>query len=111
MHNIQERQETSNACSYETKEYDHYVAVDWSMKTMAIVRMTNKSSKVSVIEQPSDIEELKTYFMSSRLKNAGMSIEKNVKRKKYTVPVFRTGNSLTFGLNFQLLVSPIKHSE
>jgi hypothetical protein len=65
MNNIQEQQDTSNA-SYATKEYDHYVAVDWSMKTMAIARMTNKTSKTKVMEAPSDIRELKTYCMALR---------------------------------------------
>jgi len=66
MNNTKEQQETSNRGSYNEREYDHYIAIDWSIKIMAIARMTNKSSKVKVIEQPSDIRELKTYFMALR---------------------------------------------
>jgi len=66
MKNIQEQEETSNAATYSNREYDHYIAVDWSMKIMAIARMTRKSTQVKVIERPSDIRELKEYLMSLR---------------------------------------------
>jgi len=46
--------------------FDHYIAVDWSQKTMAIARMTKSSGKVTVVEVPADIKELKFYL--SRLK-------------------------------------------
>lgn len=42
--------------------YDHYIAVDWSIKNMAIARMTAKSNKVTVIDVESDIAELKAYL-------------------------------------------------
>ena len=41
------------------KEYDHYIAVDWSIQNMAIARMTTRSNKITVVDVPSDIEELK----------------------------------------------------
>lgn len=66
MNNIKERQETSNGNSYQGKEYDHYIAVDWSMKIMAIARMTNKSAQVKVLERPSDVKELKAYLVALR---------------------------------------------
>lgn len=66
MKNIQEQEETSNGVTYSNKEYDHYIAVDWSMKIMAIARMTRKSTQVKVIERPSDIRELKEYLMVLR---------------------------------------------
>lgn len=66
MNNIKEQQETSNENSYKEKEYDHHIAVDWSIKIMAIARMTNKTSKVRMIERSSDIKELKVYLMSLR---------------------------------------------
>lgn len=66
MNNIKERQETSNGNSYKEEEYNHYIAVDWSMKIMAIARMTNKSAQVKVIERPSDVKELKAYLMALR---------------------------------------------
>lgn len=49
-------------------QYDHYIAVDWAKSNMAIARMTMKSNKVIVIEQPSDVLELKTYL--SQLKGS-----------------------------------------
>lgn len=42
--------------------YDHYIAIDWSISNMAIARMTKKSNKISVIDVPSDISELKVYI-------------------------------------------------
>jgi len=35
--------------------YNHYIAIDWSNKNMAIARMTKKSNKITVIDVPSDI--------------------------------------------------------
>lgn len=42
--------------------YDHYVAIDWAAKNMAIARMTKKSNKISVIDVPADIKELQFYL-------------------------------------------------
>lgn len=42
--------------------YDHYIAIDWSIKNMAIARMTNKSNKITTIDVPSDTTELKIYL-------------------------------------------------
>lgn len=42
--------------------FDHYIAVDWSQKTMAIARMTKSSGAVKVVEVPADIKELKLYL-------------------------------------------------
>lgn len=42
--------------------FDHYIAVDWSAKNMAIARMTKKSNKITVIDIPSDISELQIYL-------------------------------------------------
>lgn len=46
----------------ETIIYDHYIAIDWSIKNMAIARMTKKSDKITVIDVPSDIAEMKLYL-------------------------------------------------
>lgn len=56
------------------KEYDHYIAVDWSIRNMAIARMTAKSNKISVVDVPSDVGELKLYLGSLRGRKA-MAIE------------------------------------
>jgi transposase len=42
--------------------YSHYIAIDWSMKNMAIARMTKGVSKPKVIDAPSDINELILYL-------------------------------------------------
>lgn len=46
----------------DTGMYDHYIGVDWSIKNMAIARMTTKSNKITVVDVPSDVEELKAYL-------------------------------------------------
>ena len=42
--------------------FKHYVAVDWAMSNMAIARMTSKSNKITIIDVPADIKELKIYL-------------------------------------------------
>ena len=42
--------------------YDHYIAIDWAIKNMAIARMTKKSNKITAIDVPSDIDELAGIF-------------------------------------------------
>jgi transposase len=42
--------------------YDHYIAIEWSIKNMAIARMTKKSSKITAIDGPSDIVDLQVYL-------------------------------------------------
>ena len=44
--------------------YDHYIGIDWAAENMAIARMTKKSNKISVMDVPSDIVELKVYLKS-----------------------------------------------
>lgn len=46
--------------------YDHYIAVDWSIKNMAIARMTAKHNKITVIDVAADVEELKVYLKNLR---------------------------------------------
>jgi len=46
--------------------YDHYIAIDWSIKNMAIARMTKKSNKITAIDVPSDIEDLQAYLTNLR---------------------------------------------
>ncbi len=42
--------------------FDHYIAVDWSVKNMAIARMIKKSNKITAIDVPSDVAELQIYL-------------------------------------------------
>ena len=46
--------------------YDHYIAIDWSKKNMAIARMTKKSNKITVVDVPSDVADLKAYLRNLR---------------------------------------------
>jgi hypothetical protein len=34
-------------------EYDHYIAIDWSLKTMAIAHMTRRDQRPRIFERPS----------------------------------------------------------
>lgn len=42
--------------------YDHYVAIDWSIKNMAIARLTAKSNKITTIDVPACVTELRAYL-------------------------------------------------
>jgi transposase len=44
--------------------FDHYIAVDWSMATMAIARLTGVAERMSIVEQPTSMTELKMYLKS-----------------------------------------------
>lgn len=44
--------------------YDHYIALDWAQKNMAIARMTKKSDIVKAMDVPSDLGNLKDYLKS-----------------------------------------------
>ena len=46
--------------------YDHYIAIDWSIKNMAIARMPKKSNKITAIDIPSDIKDLQAYLTHLR---------------------------------------------
>ena len=48
--------------------YNHYIAIDWSIENMAIARMTKKSNKITLIDIPADIVEMKVYL--KRLKGS-----------------------------------------
>jgi len=45
-------------------EYDHYVAIDWSLKIMAIAHLSGRDQIPRVFERPTDLKELKTYLGS-----------------------------------------------
>jgi transposase len=44
--------------------YDHYVAIDWSLKSMAIGRLSRRDEHPLVFERPTDVKELKEYLGS-----------------------------------------------
>lgn len=43
-------------------QYDHYIAVDWSQKNMAIARSSPKSKHVRTLDVPSELRDLKDYL-------------------------------------------------
>ena len=49
--------------------YDHYIAVDWAQRNMAIARMTAKSNEIKTIDTKADVGDLRAYL-------------KNIKGKK-----------------------------
>ena len=44
--------------------FSHYVAVDWAISNMAIAKMTEKSKKITTIDVPSDLKELRIYLQN-----------------------------------------------
>lgn len=46
--------------------FDHYIAVDWAQRNMAIARMTGKSDKICTIDVPSSVKELQVYLGNLR---------------------------------------------
>ena len=44
--------------------FDHYIALDWSLKTMAIARVARHEEKPQIFERPTDLKELKEYLSS-----------------------------------------------
>jgi transposase len=42
--------------------YDHFIALDWSIKTMAVARLTKKTKSPKIIESPSDVVVLQEYL-------------------------------------------------
>ena len=45
-----------------SESYDHYIALDWSGKNMAIARMGKKDTEPQVIDVPTNLKELKLYL-------------------------------------------------
>jgi transposase len=43
-------------------QYDHYIAIDWSEKTMAIARMTRNQRFPITHEQPTNLKEMQLYL-------------------------------------------------
>lgn len=60
---VSRKSKNDNSCSLTVTEgYDHYLALDWSERNMAIARMSKKDLEPQVIDVPSDIKELKMYL-------------------------------------------------
>jgi hypothetical protein len=52
----------NNSSLTENEGYDHYIALDWSEKNMAIARLGKKDTEPKIIDVPSDLKELKMYL-------------------------------------------------
>lgn len=46
------------------ESYDNYIAIDWSLKNMAIARLTKRMTVPHIIDVPSDLKEVKLYLGS-----------------------------------------------
>jgi transposase len=53
--NVKDNEETN-------ERYDHYVAIDWSKRVMAIARLTQGQKAPAVVERSADIRELRGYL-------------------------------------------------
>jgi len=51
---------------YTEHDFDHYVAIDWSQKVMAIAHMSRREKVPRVFERPTDLKEIKAYLGSLR---------------------------------------------
>ena len=60
--NIEQRSATVK----DAVRYDHFVAIDWSLKIMAIAHASRRDQIPRVFERPADVKELKTYLCSLR---------------------------------------------
>lgn len=50
--------------SLNDESFDHFLALDWSIKVMAVARMGKRSKQPQAFERPSDLKDLKEYFAS-----------------------------------------------
>ena len=64
--------------------YDHFIAVDWAQRNMAIARMTAHSDKISVVDVPASVKELKVYLKNFRGKKILTFEESNTAQWLYT---------------------------
>lgn len=59
---ISRKSKKNNSSLTVTDLYDHYIALDWSERNMAIARLGKKETEPKVIDVPSDLKELKLYL-------------------------------------------------
>ena len=57
--NLSRKNEKDNSSLTQSKFYDHYIAVDWALKNMAIARLSKKMTEPIIIDVPSSVKELK----------------------------------------------------
>jgi transposase len=57
-------QNSGKGKSFRLESFDHFLALDWSMKIMAVARMTRQRKQAQILERPSDLKKLKMYLDS-----------------------------------------------
>ena len=62
VNKVSRKSKKDNSSLTVTDVYDHYIALDWSKKNMAIARMSVKDYEPKIIDVPTDIKELKRYL-------------------------------------------------
>lgn len=62
MNTIKVTQSEGKGKSLCLNEFDHFLALDWSMKVMAIAHMRRRSKEPETFERPSDLKEFKQYL-------------------------------------------------
>ncbi len=64
--------------------YDHYVALDWAQRNMAVARMTKESSTVKSMDVPSSVKELRLYLSNLKGKKVLTFEETSTSQWLYT---------------------------
>jgi hypothetical protein len=62
MNNCKVAQSDRKGKGRSNESFDHYLALDWSMKVMAVAHMTKRIREPRVFERRSDLRELKEYL-------------------------------------------------
>ena len=62
MNTIKVTQNQAKGKSVCLSDFDHFLALDWSMKVMAIAHMRRRSKEPETFERPTDLKELKQYL-------------------------------------------------
>jgi transposase len=65
---VSRNRKKNNSSFTETDCYDHYIALDWSERNMAIARLGKKDTEPKIIDIPSDLKELKLYLGNLKVK-------------------------------------------
>jgi hypothetical protein len=73
--------------------YDHYIAIDWSIKNMSIARLTKNMNEPKVIDVPTNLSNLKDY-LSSLNGNKILTIEETTSSQWLYVELFNYANKI-----------------
>jgi transposase len=59
---VSRKSKKDNSTLTVSESYDHYIALDWSQRNMAIARLGKKDTEPKVIDVPTDLKGLKKYL-------------------------------------------------